>query len=201
MRLSRILSTVVLGATIMGAQLFAQEVQVSYDQQARFNTVKKYKLASMHATDPAVEARMAAAVDRFLQGFGWYQVEKNPDILVTVVQSDNSQGYQNFYRALSGYDWHESWVGGKFSESFQSPRQIAQGALVIDIYNASDRKLMWRGVSPEAPQASENKKGDQIDKTVEAMFKEFPPKSGGPMPPNQTPVPDSASSHPVTGVR
>jgi hypothetical protein len=198
MRLARMLSAVALGATLACVPLVAQESQVSYDQQARFNTVKSYKLLKVHATDPAVESRMATAVDNFLQGFGWRQVEKNPDILITAVQSDDSQGYQQFYSALTGYDWHESWAGGNFAESFRSPRQIAQNAVIVDMYSPS-RKLMWRGITPEAPEDKERKKGDEVDKTVGAMFKDFPPKSGGPMAPNQIPVKDSPSSKPVSG--
>jgi hypothetical protein len=199
MRLTRILSVVALGITLAGAPLVAQEVQVSFDQQARFNTVKSYKLAKVQATDPLVESRMAAAVDRFLQGFGWRQVQKDPDVLVTVVQSDGGEGYQKFYTALDGYDWHEPWASGNFTDSFRSPMQVAQGVLIVDLYSASNRKLMWRGLSPQDPQDKERKKEDEVDKTVETMFKNFPPKSGGPMAPNQIPVADSPSSKPVTG--
>lgn len=198
MRFPRIFSTAALGALLAAAPLLAQEAQISYDQQAHFNAVKSYKLAKVHATDPVVESRMAAAVDNFLQGFGWRQVDKNPDILVTAVQADNGQGYRDFYQALDGYDWHEPWAGGAFGESFQYPGQVAQNALVIDLYSP-DRKLMWRAIAPESAENKEAKKGDQVEKTVTAIFKQFPPKSSGPLAPNQVPVKDSPSSKPLTG--
>lgn len=50
------------------------------------------------------------------------------------------------------------------------------GTLILDMYDAQTKQLLWRGTSEDTlsdkPQKNENK----LDKAVEKMFKNFPPK-------------------------
>jgi hypothetical protein len=69
---------------------------------------------------------------------------------------------------------------------------------VIDIYDGPTGKLVWRGTAAEGNVATEKKSQDDVDKEVAELFASFPPKSGGPMAPNQVSVPSSASSQPRT---
>jgi hypothetical protein len=118
---------------------------------------------------------------------------------------------------MSNLNWHRGWGSGGFSEAASSPRQIHGGTLIVDIYDGATGKLVWRGAavegkpatggddgrdqgkmgfSPTSPQEKMNQ--DNVDKAVKTMFADYPPKSGGPIPPNQQEVPPSASSVPFT---
>jgi hypothetical protein len=170
--------------------------------------LKGYSWGNVQASDPLVEPRLAAAVDHVLQGYGFKESAKSgvqavaqskPTVMiVTAVEARNPQQYIAFYRGMSNLDWHRTWQGGGFSESAANLRQIHGGTLVIDIYDSATGKLVWRGTAAREPSADEKAKQDDIDKEVAAMFTNFPPKSGGPLPPNQQEAPSGPSYQPVT---
>ena len=68
----------------------------------------------------------------------------------------------------------------------------------MDIYDGATKKLVWRGIAAQGISAKERANEDNVDKAVNTMFANYPPKSGGPIPPNQHEVPPSASSTPLT---
>ena len=53
------------------------------------------------------------------------------------------------------------------------------GNLVVDIFTTTDKKLIWRGSLERdvSSKAEENISG--LDKDIDKMFKDFPPKSSG----------------------
>lgn len=216
MAFRRSLCVTLFAAMFLGMPLLAQDVNVDYDHSYQFNKIKSYSWGKIQASDPLVEPRLATAIDHVIQGYGFNESAKNKkgDVIVTAVEANNSQQYVAFYRGMSGLDWHRGWGSGGFSESAAQPRQIHGGTLIVDIYDGATGKLVWRGTAAEArlgagersqekvgfnpatPQEKSNQ--DNVDKAVKAMFTNYPPKSGGPIPPNQEEVPPSPSSTPLT---
>jgi len=204
---------------LVGVPVLAQDVNVDYDHSYQFNQMKSYSWGKIQTSDPLVEPRLAAAVDHVIQGYGFNESakDKKGNVIVTAIEANNPQQYVAFYRGMSSLDWHRSWGSGGFSESAAQPRQIHGGTLIVDIYDGATGKLVWRataagsafasagkdgsgqakvGFGPATPQERANE--DKLDKAVSAMFANYPPKTGGPIPPNQQEVPPSASSTPLT---
>jgi hypothetical protein len=200
-RIAKILSASIVGAVLAATPLFAQSenVNVTYNHDFAFNKIKSYTWARVQTTDPMLEPRLTAAVDHMLQGLGWHLVSKNADLVVSAVESDDSRGYATFYRQLTGYTWQRSWGNGGFADESASLRTVPAGTVVLDMYNPADKKLIWRGVASEPVAAKEKTKQDDTDKVVKIMFESFPPRSGGPMAPNQFEVPASNSGVTPTG--
>jgi hypothetical protein len=200
----------------LGLPLLAQDINVDYDHSYRFNQMKSYSWGKIQTSDPLVEPRLAAAIDHVIQGYGFNESAKNRkgDVVITAIEANNPQQYVAFYRGMSNLDWHRGWGGGGFSESAAQPRRIHGGTLIVDIYDGATGKLVWRGTAAEArlgsSDSSQKKVGfnpatpqekitqDNVDKAVKSMFANYPPKSGGPIPPNQEEVPPSPSSTPLT---
>jgi len=203
--LTKMFSTVIAAACAVAvfnaAPLFAQDVHVTYNHEFAFNQVKSYSWAKVETTDPLVEPRLTAAVDHMLQGLGWHLVEKNASLAVSAVESDNAGGYRRFYRSLTGYTWQRSWGNGGFADETSTLQAIHPGTVVIDIYDPAGKKLVWRATASEPATAKERTKKDDTDKAVHEMFASFPPKSGGPMAPNQVEVPASNSGETPTGLQ
>jgi hypothetical protein len=197
---TRSLGIAFFAATLLGAPLLAQDVNVDYDHSYKFNQMKSYSWGNIQATDPLVEPRLAAAIDHIIQGYGFNESakDKKGDVIVTAVFADNPQQYVAFYRGMSNLDWHRGWGSGGFSESAAQLRQIHGGTLIVDIYDGATRKLVWRGTAAEGISSKEKVNQDNVDKAVNTMFANYPPKSGGPIPPNQQEVPPSPSSIPYT---
>jgi hypothetical protein len=198
--------TVALGAMLMGSRLLAQDINVDYDHNYKFNQMKSYSWGKVEVSDPMVEPRVASAIDRVLQGDGFKESDKDKkgDVIVTAVESNTSQGYMRFYRGLTIVDWHRGWGGGGFADGVSSLRQVHGGTLVVDLYDGATGKLIWRGTAaaemPRAGDPNDPKLGyttldpAHVDKTMATLFASYPPKSGGSMPPNQHEVRLSPSS-------
>jgi hypothetical protein len=195
-----------LAAIFVAAPLLAQDINVDYDHNFKFNQMKSYSWGKIETSDPMVEARVSGAIDRVLQGYGFKESDKNKkgDLVVTAVEANTPQGYTRFYRGVTTVDWRRGWGSGGFADGIPALRQVHQGTFVVDLYDGATGKLVWRGTAAsEAPPSS----GDtsqklgyytldpaHVDKTVNALFANYPPASGGPMPPNQHEVRLSPSS-------
>jgi hypothetical protein len=204
---TRLIGSAFVAAILTASPLLAQDINTDYDHNYKFNMLKGYSWGKVQASDPLVEPRLAAAVDHVLQGYGFKESAKSGDaaveqskptvMIVTAIEAKNSDQYVAFYRDMSNLDWHRGWQGGGFSDSASNLRQIHGGTLIIDIYDGATGKLIWRGTAAEGIARNEKTNQDNVDKSVAALFAKFPPKSGGPMLPNQQEVPSGPSSQPL----
>jgi hypothetical protein len=204
---TRLIGTSFIAAILAATAIFAQDINTDYDHNYKFNILKGYSWGKVQASDPLVEPRLAAAVDHVLQGYGFKESAKSGDaaveqskptvMIVTAVEAKNPEQYVAFYRDMNNLDWHRGWQGGGFSDSAANLRQIHGGTLIIDIYDGATGKLIWRGTAAEGIARNEKTNQDNVDKSVALLFAKFPPKSGGPMVPNQQEVPPSPSSQPL----
>ncbi|MGA1981549.1 MAG: DUF4136 domain-containing protein [Acidobacteriaceae bacterium] len=215
--LTRSLGIAFFAAILAGAPSLAQDVNVDYDHSYQFNQIKSYSWGKIQASDPLIEPRLSADINNVIQGYGFNESakDKKGDLIITAIDANNPEQYVAFYRGLSNLDWHRGWGSGGFSDSAAQPRQIHGGTLIVDIYDGATGKLVWRGIaagggsatggddgqvkvgfSPATPQEKANL--DNVDRELKIMFADYPPKSGGPIPPNQHEVPPSPSSTPLT---
>jgi hypothetical protein len=58
-----------------------------------------------------------------------------------------------------------------------TPETYTVGTLVVDLFDARTMQLIWRGVGTETLSDKPEKDTQKLNKTVEKMFKDFPPKS------------------------
>jgi hypothetical protein len=206
--MARFFAAAAMGALLAGAPLLAQDVSVDYDHNFKFNQMKSYSWGKVETSNTLVEPRLTAAVDRVLQGYGFKESDKSKkgDVVVTAVEASAPQGYARFYRTAN-VNWRRDWGGGGFADGETSLRQLHAGTLVIDLYDGATGKLIWRGTAT-VPPAAMNKADDvsqktlgyntldptNVDKTVDKLFANYPPKTGGTLPPNQHEVRLSPSS-------
>ncbi len=50
--------------------------------------------------------------------------------------------------------------------------------LVVDLFEGSSKKLLWRGLATENLSSNDAKNTKQLDGDIAKMFKGFPPKAG-----------------------
>lgn len=174
----KMVSIALFGGSLSGAQLVAQAVSTDYDHTVNFLKFKSYTLQKVHATDPGVETRITIAVDRDLQARYLHAVDKNPDIIVAVVEANtDANEYTTFYSGLSGLDWQRSWGPSGFMNSAAGVGDIPAGTLVLDIWDGKTHKLIWRGMITEPAAVVADKEADQkMDKAVGQVLGQFPPK-------------------------
>lgn len=158
-------------ALVACAITLAQDVKTDYDHHANFSQFHTYYFAKVQTTDPLWQSRIENAIDHALQAKGWQRVDNGGDIAITAVGSARDQReYQTFYDGLGGWRW------GGFGETTTQAVNYPVGSLVVDLYDAHNQQLIWRGVSSDTLSNKPEKNEKKMDKSVDKMFDHFPPK-------------------------
>jgi Domain of unknown function (DUF4136) len=50
------------------------------------------------------------------------------------------------------------------------------GTMVLDLYEAANKKLLWRGIATDTLSDNPQKNAKKIEEAAEKMFKKFPPE-------------------------
>jgi hypothetical protein len=163
------------------ALAIAQKVSYDYDKTANFASLKTY--AHKDGTkvgQPLIDERIVAAIDAQLAAKGLTKVEENPDAFVVYhIAFDKQKDISTFSTGYAGgygpYGW--GWGGGMGSTTTQV-RDILIGTLVIDVADAKQSKLAWRGmgVKEVKTQTNPEKRDKSINDAVKKIFKNYPPK-------------------------
>ena len=68
------------------------------------------------------------------------------------------------------------WRWGGFGETQTTVENYRVGTLVLDLYDAKNKQLIWRGTSSDTLSNKPEKNEKNLDKAVDKMLKDFPPK-------------------------
>jgi hypothetical protein len=157
---------------------FAHKVQTDFDHQANFSQYKTYSWQEIKPANSLWDARIKNAVDAQLAAKGWTQVASGGDVAVVAIKTTQTQRtLQTFYDGFGGgWGWRR-FRGGGFGDATTTEQDYKEGTLVIDLYDAKTKQLIWRGSAQDtlSDKAAQNEKN--LDKGVAKMFKAFPPNS------------------------
>ena len=167
----------VFSLIIMGAA-FAQHVKTDFDHQANFSRYKTYSWQEIKPANSLWDARIKNAVDAQLAAKGWTQVASGGDVAVVAIKATQTQrSLQTFYDGFGGgWGWRR-FGGGGFGESTTTEQDYKEGTLVVDLYDAKTKQLIWRGSVEDTLSSKAEKNEKKLDKGVAKMFKKFPPSS------------------------
>ena len=174
MNATRIWLLAIVGCLVLSVSAVGQEVRTDYDHHGNFSQYHTYFWAKVQTTDPLWERRIQDAVDRDLQSKGWQRVDNGGDVaLMAVGSARNQQEYRTFYDGLGGWRW------GGFGETTTQVENYRVGSLVLDMYDAHNKQLIWRGVASDTLSDKPEKNEKKLEKSVEKMLDHFPPKERG----------------------
>jgi hypothetical protein len=182
--MSKPLAAAVLVAVLTPALLLAQKTSYDFDPGANFAAFKTY--AHKDGTkvgQELIDARIVNAIESQMIEKGLTKTETNPDVFVVYhVAFDKekdistySSGYGGGYGPY-GWGWGGGWGGSTMTTT--QVRDILVGTLVIDIADAKQGKLAWRGMGVKEVNttAKPEKRDKSINDAVKKIFKNFPPK-------------------------
>jgi Domain of unknown function (DUF4136) len=157
---------------------FAQKVQTDFDHQANFSQYKTYSWEEIKPANSLWDSRIKNAVDAQLVAKGWTQVPSGGDVCVVAIKTSQTQRtLQTFYDGFGGgWGWRR-FGGGGFGESTTTEQDYKEGTLVVDLYDAKTKQLIWRGSARDTLSDKAAKNEKNLDKGVAKMFKVFPPGS------------------------
>ena len=156
----------------------AQQVKTDYDHQANFSQYKTYSWQEIKPANSLWDARIKNAVDAQLTAKGWTQVASGGDVAVVAIKTSQTQrSLQTFYDGFGGgWGWRR-FGGGGFGEATTTEQDYKEGTLVIDLYDAKTKQLIWRGSAEDMVSNKAEKNEKNLEKGVAKMFKKFPPDS------------------------
>jgi hypothetical protein len=158
---------------MLGAAV-AQHVQTDFDHQANFSQYKTYSWQDIKPANSLWDARIKNAVDAQLAAKGLTQVASGGDISIVAIKTTRTERtLQTFYDGFGG-GWRWRGFGG-MGEATTTEQDYKEGTLVVDLYDANSKQLIWRGCAEDmlSDKAAKNEKN--LDKGVAKMFKSFPP--------------------------
>lgn len=159
------------------AALVFASVKTDYSHSVDFNHYKTYSWIKVSVEDPLWEDRISNAVDSQLTAKGWTKVDSGGDAAVAAYGSTRSQ------KTLQ--TWYDGFGGGWFWRGFgdgmatTTVQETPVGTLMVDIFDTSDKKLIWRGIATDTLSGKPEKDENKLKKAVADMFKNFPPQSKG----------------------
>jgi hypothetical protein len=166
--------------SLVGSMAFAQDVKVDFDKDANFAVIKTFavKIGTSWG-NPLSEKRVTAEIEQSLTEKGWAKSdEAKADALVvlhgaTSVKKDLNTFYSG---GMGGYGWRGMGGMGMATAS-TTVTEYTVGTLVVDIFNAKSKQLLFRGTASDEISDKPEKNQKKLAKASDKMFKDFPPGS------------------------
>ena len=176
MKLQRVAIALVGIMFLFAGVSMAQQVKTDYDRAADFAHYKTYSWEHVKTKDPLLVDRIENAVNAVLAARGWTQVESGGDVSIVAVQlTSNQESLNTFYSGFGGgWGWRR-FGGGGFGEATTTTETYKVGTLVVDLFDAKTKKLLWRGSSSDTLSDNSDKNIKNLNKGVDKMFRQFPP--------------------------
>lgn len=164
------------------AVIVAQKTSYDFEKSADFAAFKTY--AHKQGTpvgQSLIDDRIVAAIETQLAAKGLTKAASDPDVFVVYHMAfDKEKDISTYSSGYGGYGpygwgWGGGWAGGSTTTQV---RDILMGTLVIDLADAQKGQLVWRGMGVKEvnTRANPEKRDKSINKAVEKIFKNYPPK-------------------------
>lgn len=182
MRKVRLTAGLVALGLLVPALVMAQKTTYDFDKTANFASFKTYALKEgTPVGQKLIDDRIIAAIEAQMAAKGFTKSD-TPDVVVVYhiafdKQKDistYSSGYGGGYGAY-GYRYGGGWGTGS---STTTVRDILVGTMVIDMADAKNKAVVWRGMGEKEvdTNAKPDKRDKNINNAVAKIFKNYPPK-------------------------
>jgi Domain of unknown function (DUF4136) len=157
---------------------FALKVSYDYDRAFDFSKLKTYQWIELkdNKVNSLTDAKIKQAINEELAKKGFTRVPSDPNLYLTY-QVGLQKEQQINTMTTGGWGW-SPWYGGGMGTMTATSSTINIGTLVIEIINPVDKKLVYRsqGTDTINPSSDPDKNYSKIQKAVEKILKNFPPK-------------------------
>ena len=165
----------------------AQKVYIDYDETADFSSYKTFAWVktpevSIQDGSPLMHSRIKNAIEYQLTTGGLIEDAENPDLYVTYhgeseeeVRVDTQDWGYGYGR---GWRWDPYWGGRGFGRTTTNVHTYDVGTLIIDIWDAKEKRLIWRGAATKTIPSNPEKQAKLIDEAVAKIARQWEKKYG-----------------------
>jgi hypothetical protein len=153
---------------------FAQDVKVDYDKDANFAVIKSFALKiGTGWNNPLSEKRVTGEIEKTLAEKGWTKADEATADAVVVLHgaTEVKRDLNTFYSGMGGYRYRG------FGTAQTTVSEYTVGTLVVDIFDAKSKQLLFRGTASDEISEKPEKNAKKLAKASDKMFKDFPPGS------------------------
>jgi len=166
--------------SLTGLAAFAQDVKVDFDKSADFSAIKTFSMKLGTSWNNQIsEQRVMTEFETTLVEKGWKKVDANPDAIVVVHGATQTKRSLNTFYSGGGYGGYgyRGWGGAGMGTATTTESEYVVGTLVVDIFNAKTKALVFRGSATDEISDKTDKNIKKLGKVSDKMFKDFPPGS------------------------
>ena len=173
----------ILPLSLLAISALAQDVRYNYaagQDFSKFRTYKWVQIKGIDQLDQLNDQQLKTAVDAELATKGLTKTDDEKADLFIAYQF--ALGQEKEYTSFDsgwgyGPGWGRGWYGGGGGLSTTTSTTIHVGQVSLDMYDASDKKLIWRGVASKTldPKAKPEKRRKSLQKGVKKLLKNYPP--------------------------
>jgi hypothetical protein len=168
----------VVGVALLGVSaMLVAEVKTDYSHSTDFGKYHTYSWIKVQASDQLWQERIKRDVDQTLQAKGWQMVPNGGDAGVTAFGATKEQQTLNTFYDGFGGGWR--WRGFGDGMATTTVENTPVGTLVVDLFDQQSKSLIWRGTASDTLSDKPENNEKKLMKTVNDMFKNFPPKPKG----------------------
>ncbi len=158
----------------------AMDVYVDYDRSGRFSWYKTWSWfeteeTSLKGHNDLMHSRIKNAIEYYIGNGRLVEDTENPQLFITyhAVSTQARKVNPVSFGVGFGGGWAMDPYWGGAGISSASAATYEQGTLIIDIWEAETKKLVWRGVAVDAFDDDPKKADKKIDKAIEKMIKKW----------------------------
>jgi hypothetical protein len=172
---------VVALTAFLATPVYAAKPQIQWNQAYDFSSINSFQWvsnpeSSLEQRNPFMHSRVVSAIEYELAATGLTEVQSNPDVFVTYHTSNESKvrlesdSYGYGFGGYGGAGW------GRYGYGYAGPVSTTtrvveydEGTLVVDIWDASSKQLIWRGTASRVFSEDPQKAERQVVKIIKAM--------------------------------
>ena len=159
-------------------------VSTDFDRRVDFSKYKSFTFYQLTDKGPGLsqlnQNRIVNAIKGELIKAGFIENSANPDLLINataivkerkeISATTNYYGYGGYYRP---YYWGPSYMG----PTTYNVNEYKDGSLIIDVVDASTRKLLWQGTGNKEIDVPLKNPDKEIPAAVTKIMSGFPPQA------------------------
>ena len=174
----------VLLAGLIALPAYAAKPQIQWNDQYDFDAIETFQWqatpeSSLEERNPFMHSRIVAAVEYEITSGGLTEVQIDPDVYITYHASSESRvrlesdsyGYGFGGYGRGGWGYYGYGMSGPISTTTRVV-EYEEGTLVVDIWDASERELVWRGTVSQVFSDNPQKAEKQVVKAIQKMAKQ-----------------------------
>ena len=162
----------------------AQKVTIDYAHDFDFSGPETFQYVNTeesNADNPMMADRIESMIKAKMKAGGATEVTENPDLFITYHITSEQQtsytttsfGYGGYGGGWGGYGGYGYGGMGGMGTSTTQARNYTVGTLIIDAYDSTDKKMIWRATGQVTVKDKPEKQVQQVEKILTKIGKKW----------------------------